>query len=408
MSSPEAPRITPATPNPFVVTIDGPAGVGKSTLAKRLAEDLEVAYLDTGAMFRTLAVRLGPGGVERAERAGEFDPELASLLASGLFALEGAGAQTRLLYKGHLVGEEIRSEEAGMMAARIAVNAQVRDFMKKAQQALGASVSLVAEGRDMGTVVFPHALCKIFLDADPMVRAKRRYLQLLETGRACRLEELAEQIRQRDEQDRNRAVAPLRPAEDARLIDTSNKNIDEVYVDMREALDAAILEAAPPAVPMRRKNRALSPDEAMELLGRAEYGTLAVVDKSSWPYAVPLSFVLMDGALYFHCAREGRKVEALAHDNRVCFTVVGATQPVYDGSFSTYFESAMVFGRAGPVENEKEKTDALRALAEKYLPGHMDKAEGDIRKSFARTAVYRITLERVTGKAKRKKEQDRA
>ena len=405
MTSKQFARFVPAIREPIVVTIDGPAGVGKSTLASRLAEELELAYLDTGAMFRTVAMRLGPDGVERAEQATEHDPGLEALLSSCVFALEGAGAHTRLLYNGSVPGDEIRSEEAGMMAAKIAANTQVRDFLKKAQQGLGASVSLVAEGRDMGTVVFPGAFCKIFLDADPMVRAKRRYLQLLEMGRVSQLEELAEQIRRRDQQDRERAVAPLRPAHDACVIDTSHKDIEAVYVDIREALEQANLNAVPPAVPMRRKEKTLSRDETMELLGRAEYGILAVGGDDAWPYAVPLSFVLMNDAVYFHCAREGRKADAMTRNNRVCFTVVGETQPVYDGSFSTYFESAVVFGRVVLVEEAREKTDSLMALALKYLPDDMDKAEGDINRFFARTAVYRISLDQVTGKAKRKKEK---
>lgn len=387
---------------PRVITIDGPAGVGKSTLAKRLAGDLDVAYLDTGAMFRTVALRLGFDASEQTRHAPEHDKALAGLLASCVFSLEGVGADTRLLCNGRIVGDEIRSEEAGMMAARIGGNPQVREYLKQEQRRLGGAYSLVAEGRDMGTVVFPEAFCKIFLDADPLVRAERRYRQLWEMGAPCRLDELAEQIRERDKQDRGRAVAPLRPASDAVIIDTSSKDIEAVYQDIKDALERSRRDAAPQERAIRRKDRVQGEAENFDLLARAEYGVLALVDGRR-PYAVPLSFVLMDGALYFHCACEGRKVDAIAGDSEGCFTVVGATRPVYDGGFSTYYESVMVFGRVTPVDGREEKVRALYALAEKYLPGDMDKAEKDIARSFKRTAVYRIAIGRMTGKAKRVK-----
>lgn len=387
---------------PRVITIDGPAGVGKSTLAKRLAGDLGVAYLDTGAMFRTVALRLGFDASEQARHAPEHDNALAGLLASCVFSLEGVGSDTRLLCNGRIVGDEIRSEEAGMMAARIGGNPQVREYLKQEQRRLGGAYSLVAEGRDMGTVVFPEAACKIFLDADPLVRAERRYRQLWEMGVPCRLDELAEQIRERDKQDRGRAVAPLRPASDAVIIDTSSKDIEAVYQDIKEALERSRGDVAPQERAIRRKDRAQGEAENFALLARAEYGVLALVD-GRLPYAVPLSFVLMDGALYFHCAREGRKVDAIAGGGEGCFTVVGATFPVYDGGFSTYYESVMVFGRVTPVDGREEKVRALYALAEKYLPGDMDKAEKDVARSFKHTAVYRIAIGRMTGKAKRGK-----
>ncbi|MDL2316724.1 pyridoxamine 5'-phosphate oxidase family protein [Desulfovibrio sp. OttesenSCG-928-A18] len=154
---------------------------------------------------------------------------------------------------------------------------------------------------------------------------------------------------------------------------------------------------------MRRKERRLSPEEAMGVLERGEYGVLALNAEQGFPYAVPLSYVLMNGALYFHSAMDGRKSRALALDRRVCFTVVGAVAPVFDKDFSTYYESAMVFGRATLVRDAEEKLRSLMALAEKYLPEHMDKAEASIRHSFARTAVYRIGIELLSGKSKRPK-----
>lgn len=392
-----------ANTEPLVVTLDGPAGVGKSTLAKRLAEALSVAYLDTGAMFRAIALHLsrlpGSGGADADA------PIAAGVLKDCIFALEGSGAETRLLYNGKALGMEIRTEEVGMKASNIAKRPEVREFLKTAQRTLGARFSLVAEGRDMGTVVFPGAACKIFLDASPEVRAERRYKQLQEMGEPCDLATLAEQIRQRDEQDRNRAVAPLRPADDAVIVDTSGRNIDEVFAAVMDAVAARRFGPAPERT-MRRKDRALERAEAEALLAGAEYGVLAVDEGSGRPYAVPLSFVVgNNGALYFHSAGEGRKLDALAKNPRVCFTVVGKTLPIYTKNFTTYFESAMVFGCTFPVEDPDEKFEALMRLAEKYLPEHMDKAEPDIRHSFSRTAVFKLVPELITGKAKREKKK---
>ena len=387
----------------FIVTMDGPAGVGKSTLARRVAETLGVAYLDTGAMFRTIALHVAKSlGGARAVSAPPEGPELQALLKECVFSLQGSGNQTRLLCNGRAVGDEIRSEEAGMMAAKIAQVPQVREFLKQAQQRLGQAFSLVAEGRDMGTVVFPGALCKIFLDATPEIRAERRCKQLRGMGEPADLETLIRQIRERDHEDRNRAIAPLRPAADAHVIDTSHRDIGQVFDAIMEVVGQARHDT-PPACPMRRKDRALTHEESLVLLERGEYGILAAVGNSpeSWPYAVPLSYALMDGAVYFHSAPEGRKIRLLAANSRVCFTVVGSTELVYDRSFSTNYECAMVFGRAAPVEDAEEKHRALLRLAEKYLPEHMDKAEGEISRYFSRTAVYKISLDLVTGKARR-------
>jgi cytidylate kinase len=149
------------------------------------------------------------------------------------FTLRGAGETSELLCNGRVLGREIRSEKIGTAASGLATDREVRSFLLEAQQKIGAQCSLVAEGRDMGTVVFPAACCKFFLDARPEVRALRRRSQLLEqhSGDAAGvppLELIEKQIRQRDEQDRNRALAPLRPAKDAVLADTSDLSLDEV------------------------------------------------------------------------------------------------------------------------------------------------------------------------------------
>jgi cytidylate kinase len=184
-----------------VVTLDGPAGVGKTTLARRMAESLGLAYLDTGAMFRCLALKLGPGAEHLPE------DELRERCGQWTFSIAGRGQSATLFCNGQAVRGEVRTEEVGMLAARIGTVPVVRDVLRRAQRAMGEHSPLVAEGRDMGTVVFPDARFKFFLDAAPEVRAMRRL---------------------RDLENRNRTVAPLRPAADALIVDTSHLDIEGV------------------------------------------------------------------------------------------------------------------------------------------------------------------------------------
>lgn len=209
-----------------LITIDGPAGVGKSTLARRLAAELSMAYLDTGAMYRTLGLRLG------AEVADMPDVELRRRVAEYRFSLEaGEGnvpSNMRLACNGQLVGEEIRTEKAARMASIVAQLPALRAELQLAQRAMGEKWSLVAEGRDMGTKVFPFATCKFFLDARPEVRAERRFLELEAKGANPDRAVILADIVARDEQDRNRAVDPLRPAPDAIVVDTSDLDLEGV------------------------------------------------------------------------------------------------------------------------------------------------------------------------------------
>lgn len=220
---------------PLVVTLDGPAGVGKSTVAKLLAKRLGLAFLDTGAMFRAVAWRLGPDSWKWPEE------RIAEKLEGLRFGLAGAGEATRLLLDGRALGPEIRTEEVGMWASNVAVLPVVRRFLKQAQRDLATSASLVAEGRDMGSVVFPNAQHKFFLDAEPAERAKRRALQLRDQGQEADEAAILAQIQARDHQDRTRAEAPLRPAPDAQIIDTTRLDLEEVF----DAILAAIVQAAP-------------------------------------------------------------------------------------------------------------------------------------------------------------------
>lgn len=213
-----------------IVTIDGPAGVGKSTMAKQLARELGIPYLDTGAMFRAVAWKLGNGSWEWEES--RLDAELASFD----FALSGTGEDSVLSLNGVAIGDEIRTEEVGMWASNVATLPVVRAFLKKAQQSLGARFSLVAEGRDMGTVIFPSAPHKFFLDATVEERARRRFRQLQELGKPADEAELRDQIAKRDHQDRNRAVAPLRPADDALVVDTTTLTKPQVFDALLQAV----------------------------------------------------------------------------------------------------------------------------------------------------------------------------
>ncbi|WP_319541721.1 (d)CMP kinase [uncultured Pseudodesulfovibrio sp.] len=213
---------------PLIVTIDGPAGVGKSTMAKQLARHLSIPYLDTGAMFRAIAWKLGEGAWDWDEA--RIQAELDDMD----FGLSGVGEDSVLSMNSTPIGNEVRTEQVGMWASNIATLPVIRTFLKTAQQGLGNQVSLVAEGRDMGTVVFPNAPYKFFLDASVDERANRRFKQLSDMGKPADLNELKELIAKRDHQDRNRSVAPLMAADDAITIDTTEMNKAQVFTALKD------------------------------------------------------------------------------------------------------------------------------------------------------------------------------
>jgi cytidylate kinase len=221
---------------PSIITIDGPAGVGKSTLSRYLADQFCLAYLDTGAMFRAMALHLGQGSWSWP--AGRLEKALFSLH----FALSGQGQATSLLVNNRPVGRAIRDEHIGLWASYLGQRMEVRTYLKAAQQCMGQKTSLVAEGRDMGSVVFPWAGCKIFLEAAPEERAARRWRQLLDMGHSPDLEALTRDLRQRDEQDRNRSIAPLQPAPDAHIIDTTQRTLEQVQKKLKDVVATALPE----------------------------------------------------------------------------------------------------------------------------------------------------------------------
>lgn len=152
---------------------------------------------------------------------------------------------------------------------------------------------------------------------------------------------------------------------------------------------------------MRRKDRAMPQEDTLRLLEAGEYGTLATAGADGGPSAVPLSYVWMDGAVYFHSAMVGQKVDNMRQEERVCFCVVGSARAAYAGDFTTLYESAVVYGRALPVAPRAEKEKALLALCQKYLPGAMAHAPQSLERSIDKTAVYKITPDTITGKANR-------
>ena len=215
-----------------LVTIDGPAGAGKTSVSRRAAGALGLAYLDTGAMFRALGLRLGEDGHTLPEAA------IDAAMTAMTFCLEGTGSETRLLVDGRPLPDEARTETVGRWASNLAVLPVVRARLRDIQRALGQKTALLAEGRDMGTVVFPDAPFKFFLDAAPEVRAKRRVLQLAALGKPADYDTILADIRRRDTQDRTRAVSPLVAADDAVLIDTSAMTEDAVLAAIVSRVEA--------------------------------------------------------------------------------------------------------------------------------------------------------------------------
>lgn len=207
-----------------VITLDGPGGVGKGTVSGLLAKHLGWHYLDSGALYRLAALAAMNHGVD-------FDNESAlAVIAEHLdirFQQEDGTAVTILL-EGDDVTRQIRTEEVGSNASRVAAFSRVRDALLRRQRAFRTEPGLIADGRDMGTVVFTDAPLKIYLTATSDERARRRVLQLEQGGSVVEYDQVLQDINERDERDRNRTVAPLKPAEDALVIDTTELSIEAV------------------------------------------------------------------------------------------------------------------------------------------------------------------------------------
>jgi cytidylate kinase len=223
----------------IIVAIDGPAGAGKSTIARHVAQHFGLLNLETGAMYRAFGLKALRAGLPLDESTA-----LESLAADTSIRLEPGAEENRVLLDGEDVTGLIRNQTVTDAASRVSVWPAIRAWMVRLQQQLGASGGVVMEGRDIGTVVFPHAEVKIFLDASPEVRGMRRFDQL-GPAPTQKPEEVIRDLRARDERDRNRADSPLRPAADSILLDSTHLTLEEV-VARAEAIVAAKLAA--PAV----------------------------------------------------------------------------------------------------------------------------------------------------------------
>ena len=207
----------------FQIAIDGPAGAGKSTVAKRVAAELGFIYVDTGAMYRAMGLYFLDNGVDTDDEAA-----VNASLDGAEVTLEIVDGNQVVFLNGKDVNGRIRTEESGMMASKTSAYAENRKKLVAMQQKIAASQNVVMDGRDIGTVVLPDAPLKIYLTASTRTRAERRYKELLEKGQEADLAAIEKDIEQRDYQDMHREHSPLRRADDAVLVDSSDLNIDEV------------------------------------------------------------------------------------------------------------------------------------------------------------------------------------
>lgn len=213
----------------IVITVDGPSGAGKGTLCYALAEKLGFNFLDSGALYRITALSAVKKGVSLDD-----EDELAALGQHLDIQFIPENGEMRVILDGENVGDQIRTAQAGQNASKIAIFPKVRASLLERQRAFSTDKGLIADGRDMGTIVFPNAKIKLFLDASAEERARRRVKQLQEKGFNANFGEILAEIKERDFRDRNREVAPLVPAKDALLLDSTNLSIDDV---ISQALD---------------------------------------------------------------------------------------------------------------------------------------------------------------------------
>ncbi|QIM63061.1 cytidylate kinase [Pasteurellaceae bacterium Orientalotternb1] len=206
-----------------VITVDGPSGAGKGTLCHAIAEKLNFDFLDSGAIYRILALAALKKGIDLTD-----ENKLAELGRHLNVQFIPENGEISVILDGENVRDQIRTAEAGQNASKIAVYPQVREALLQRQRDFSSEKGLVADGRDMGTIVFPNAQIKFFLDASPEERTKRRVKQLQEKGFNANFDEILAEIKERDFRDRNREIAPLVSAPDAKLLDSTNLSIEQV------------------------------------------------------------------------------------------------------------------------------------------------------------------------------------
>ena len=216
----------------FNIAIDGPAGAGKSTIAKTLAKELGYVYVDTGAMYRAMAYYFLQQGIDKDDEAAIT----AAVDGADVTIRYEDGAQQVLLNGENITGY-LRTEQVGNMASATSIYPSVRTKLVALQQKLAKTTDVIMDGRDIGTCVLPDAQVKIYLTASVETRAKRRYNELVEKGEPADLEKIAADIQERDDRDMHREMSPLRQAEDAVLVDSSEMSIDEVVAAIRAIAD---------------------------------------------------------------------------------------------------------------------------------------------------------------------------
>ena len=219
----------------YSVAIDGPAGAGKSTIAKLISREMGYIYVDTGAMYRAMAVYFSKNKVNP-----EDESAINEAVKNVDIKIEYQNGEQQVILNGENVTGLLRREETGNMASKTSKYKEVRSKLVELQRELAKTTDVVMDGRDIGTTVLPDAFVKIYLTASSDARAKRRYDELVAKGEQCDLSAIKEDIEKRDYQDMHREISPLKQAEDAVLLDTSDMNIEQVVAAMRDIIDNAV------------------------------------------------------------------------------------------------------------------------------------------------------------------------
>ena len=220
-----------------VICIDGPSGAGKGTVTWRLAQALGYQLLDSGALYRIVGLKAFEAGLITRDASQVIDEMAVLALTQSLdiaFVPNNASGRVDIIVNNEVIGKQVRNEAVGGYASQIAVFPKVRQALLKLQQDMASRSGLVADGRDMGTVVFPDADVKVFLTASAEARAERRVTQLLNAGQTADFEAILVTIKERDDRDENRSTAPSKPAADALLLDSSNLDADAVYKQVKQ------------------------------------------------------------------------------------------------------------------------------------------------------------------------------